>query len=463
MRWETYEDAWHGVRLEHPAEWTVHAEPGAARVRVAGEPWNWVYGGWIGGASRPTAEAAARQLLARLRSQRPSLRGFRAPDAGVEGGLLLRLEASSPQGPLAGALRVLTSSELMLVQGFLAERTRVPEFRPAFERILTSFRPQEPVPRRPWRDPTEGAFTVAVPPDWGVQGGVRRDPQTGFGQLFFHATADEQGITALQISTAPQIFVEGGGLFGMGMPGVPAYPYCDVAAFVEQFLLPQLQQVYPGASLEALRPLPEVRRRLQQEALQLGMGQQPLRLDAAEVTLFYTEQGVLVRQKQEMHTFETPAMPMSPRFWVAETPWSYRAPSADFERWEPLLSGMAASFEIAPAWQQREAGLRQQQVMAANRRTQQLQMMTFWKISRDQDLIADMSMASYERRSAAQDRMGQAWSDAVLGQRDLATPSGDVIYGVESGFHRYWTNALGEVLASDSWLFEPGGHWEEIT
>lgn len=463
MAWTTYEDAWHGLRLEHPSGWEVHAEPGGARVRVADAPWNWVYGRWLARERRPTPQALANEVVARLRSQCPALRAFRAPGTEVEGGLLLRLEAASPHGLLVGALRVLSSPELMLVQCFLAEKRRLSALRPAFERILTSFEPQQPVPCGPWRDPMEGAFTVDVPPDWSTQGGVQHDPRTGFGQIFFQSAADVQGLTMVQVNTTQQMFVESGGMFGLGMPGVPAHHYCDVPDFVQQFLLPQLRQVYPGASVEGIRPLPEVVRRMQQEALQLSMGQQPLRLDAAEVTLFYTEQGTLLRQKQEMHTFETPAMPMSPRFWFVETPWSYRAPSAEFERWAPMLGGIAASFEIAPAWQQRETGLRQRQVMAANRRTQQLQMMTSWKISRDQDLIAEMSMASYERRSAAQDRMAEAWSDATLGQQNLTTPLGETIYGVESGFERYWTNALGDVIASDNWLFEPGGDWEEVT
>ena len=106
--------------------------------------------------------------------------------------------------------------------------------------------------------------------------------------------------------------------------------------------------------------------------------------------------------------------------------------------------------------------MRQQQVMASNRRTQNLQMATFWNISRDQDMIDSMIMGSYERRSAAQDRMAKGWSDAMLGQRDVVTAWGDTIYGVESGFNRYWTNAVGDVLATDNWLFEPGHGWEEV-
>ena len=91
-----------------------------------------------------------------------------------------------------------------------------------------------------------------------------------------------------------------------------------------------------------------------------------------------------------------------------------------------------------------------------------LQMATFWNISRDQDLVDSMIMGSYERRSAAQDRVAKGWSDAMLGQRDVVTAWGDTIYGVEAGFNRYWTNAVGDVLATDNWLFEPGHGWEEV-
>ena len=461
MEWQTYTDSWYGIQLEHPAGWMVHPEPGGARVMTDEAGWSWAYGRWLAGEQLPSPERIANGLLARLRTRFPTLRAFRSPSDPERPGLLLRLEAEAPHGPLLGLLRVVPQESILLVLGYLALRGDLPTLRPDFERVLCSFRPLQPLPRNLWREPTEGAFTVQVPLDWGAQGGVQRDPSTGFGQMFFQATADPQGLTTLWMSTTPQMFVSGGGFFGMGLPGVPAHPYSDVPTFVQQILFPQMAQTYPDAQIENVRPLPRVEARLAQEAAQVAPGQ-PIRLSAAEVVLRYSEDGIHLRHKQEMHTYEGPAAPMMPQLWFAETPWGYRAPLEQFDTWEPVLSGMAASFAIEPAWQSREMGMRQQQVMAAQRRTQSLQMMTYWNISRDQDLIDSMIMSSYERRSAVQDRVAQGWSDAMLGQRDITTSWGDTLYGVEAGFNRYWVNAVGDVLASDNWLFEPGVGWEEV-
>ncbi len=459
--WQSYLDRWHGVRLERPAGWAVHPEPGGAQVWADGEGWNWAYGRWLSGDDLPTPQALANGAVNRLRSRLPDLRAFRsAHDPHV----LLRLEASSPRGPLVGVLKVVEREQLLVVLGFMARRDDLPALRRAFERVLRSFRPLQPIPRHLWREPTEGAFTVQLPVDWAAQGGVQRDPASGFGQLVFQAVADQQGLTGVLLSTVPQMFVTGGGVFGMGVPGMPTCPYCDVPTFVQQLLAPQMRTQYPDLRVEQIRPLPQVRERLAREAAMLVPGySQLLHLDAAQVSLLYNESGVSLRQRQEIHTFELPAAMMMPSYWVAETPWSYRAPAAQWAEWEPVLSGVAASFHIEPAWEAREAALRQQQVMAANRRTQSLQMMTCWKVSRDMDLIDDMLWSSYERRSAAQDRIAHDWSDAILGQRDITTPWGETIYGVEGGFNRYWVNAVGDVLASDDWLFEPGAEWTEVS
>jgi len=461
MDWELYTDPWCGIELEHPTGWTVRPEAGGARVLADELGRSWAYGRWVAGDGLPSPESVAKGFLARLRSRYPTVKVFRAGDDTEGSGLTFRFEAHSAGHRTVGLVRVAAEAEFILVVGYMGLAEEMSGLRPSFERVLGSFRPLEPVARTSWREPGEGAFAIQVPLDWGTQGGVQRDPGTGFAQLVFQASADPNALVCLYISTAPQMFVNGSGIMGMGIPGLPMCPYCGVDGFVRQILLPQLGQAHPDVRVEVVRRLPQAELRLSQEAAQVAPGQS-LRCSAAEVILSYSENGVALRQVQELRTYEGPAAMMMPRLWFAETPWSYRAPEDEFDATRPVLAGMVDSFEVQPGWQSREMGMRQQQVMASHRRTQNLQMATFWNISRDQDMIDSMIMGSYERRSAAQDRVAKGWSDATLGRRDVVTAWGDTIYGVEGGFNRYWTNAVGDVLATDNWLFEPGLGWDEV-
>lgn len=100
------------------------------------------------------------------------------------------------------------------------------------------------------------------------------------------------------------------------------------------------------------------------------------------------------------------------------------APPEEFDQVLDVFWRTRDSFVVNPQWIAEEA----RQVMARSK----IQAGAAADISKT---IRD----TYETRARSTDEIGRRWSNAMLGQVDLADPrTGDVRYGVPSGANRYW-------------------------
>lgn len=94
--------------------------------------------------------------------------------------------------------------------------------------------PNAPAPATRFTEPTEGAFTLALPPGWTVQAGVARGPlgpRPWYRALSPGGTAEVRGSDP----RVPQSFTVPAGPMMMPLPGMILRPYAPPHAFAEEY------------------------------------------------------------------------------------------------------------------------------------------------------------------------------------------------------------------------------------
>ena len=97
------------------------------------------------------------------------------------------------------------------------------------------------------------------------------------------------------------------------------------------------------------------------------------------------------------------------------------------------------------------------QVQGTMANAQQDMNQRFSQISQSLQQAAEFINQGYAQHSQVYDRIGQMWSNAILGYQDMVSPGGER-FNVPSGYDQYWANHLGDVFAGD-WGTQPGIDW----
>ena len=90
--------------------------------------------------------------------------------------------------------------------------------------------------------------------------------------------------------------------------------------------------------------------------------------------------------------------------------------------------------------------------MAAN---QHRSLQRLGDLSRSISDASDSIMDGYFERSAAYDRMGEKYSEAIRGVDSYVDPTSDFRPELPGGYDHAWTNGLGEYIVSNDHLFDP--------
>ena len=179
--WPTFRDG--GVQLSHPPRWVIGRDATTGRVTIQGGSATrlviWPF--FVNGALDATT--AGRVLTGMAKTEVPGVDWGRTQPVGRNA---LRTDGRAGAAVMAASLAWTPSAHGTAAQFVLAsappERNR--DIADAFARILASVRltgEAGAAPARgpgvafvPFRDPSEGAFTLDVPRGWRVTGGLRR-------------------------------------------------------------------------------------------------------------------------------------------------------------------------------------------------------------------------------------------------------------------------------------------------
>ena len=452
--WQTFTDPWFGFTIAHPPGWEVSTLLGQTTIR--GDPV-----GFTSAAIAPftspaptTARAVAMQFVTLGRQTMPDFQAWQQGNAAPDSNrVTIRTRGTRFGQALEGIYNVLVEEQSCIISGYCAPPQTLQQLGGIMAKILATFHPTgQQMPRQMVQDPTEGSFTVQIPAGWGFQGGVNRNNPNRVGAMQFSTGRDAQGTVMASMPNSTWVFVEP--VMAMfSFPGFyPAMGYMQASRLVTKMMLGQVQKMHPGAQLVSCSERPDLAELSQWELARSGYPPGMFETSVAMMDVVYSENGVRLREKSRVSTMRQPGQSM----WNALIDVSYRAPEAEMETWEPVLTGCLSSFQVNPQWQARERGMIQGYINNAQADIRRRQAQISQTLSETSDIIS----SSYWNQQATYDRISEMRSNAILDVQNVAAPSGDV-YKVPNGYDQYWIDGLGNMYGG-SWLTQPDINWQPL-
>jgi hypothetical protein len=230
----------------------------------------------------------------------------------------------------------------------------------------------------------------------------------------------------------------------------PRYkPYGVAVRMIAEEPLPKLAESLRGGEADAFNPLSSDGARIR------------IRYDLAgkqmEEDIFCVVSKVVTRTGSRLSMQEN-------IFWTAEALYAFRASAGHLDAVGQACMASVKSFRMNPQWLQacraesqrilnmRAMMAKMMQQMAANQRRSLQQL---GDLSRSISDAGDSIMDGYFERSAAYDRMGERYSEAIRGVDSYIDPTSDYSPQLPGGYDHAWGNGLGEYIVSNDHLFDP--------
>jgi hypothetical protein len=230
----------------------------------------------------------------------------------------------------------------------------------------------------------------------------------------------------------------------------PRYkPYGVPVGILAEEALPKLAESLRGGEADMFSPLSSDGARVR---IGYSLDGKPMEED-----LFCVVSKVVTRTGSRLSTQEN-------IFWTAEALYAFRASAGHLDAVGQACMASVKSFRINPQWIQacRAESQRILQVramlakmmsqMAADQRRS---LQRLGDLSRSISDASDSIMDGYFERSAAYDRMGERYSEAIRGVDSYVDPTSDYSPQLPGGYDHAWTNGLGEYIVSNDHLFDP--------
>ncbi len=313
-----------------------------------------------------------------------------------------------------------------LLSGWWAPSDDISTWRPLCLRILRSFaydpgllKPDEIEVTRliTWTDPTEGAFSIGVPPGWDCQGGVSRPYLDA--AFTVRLTQGERLILFEQPRT-PIYACPNWVLDLSGFPKGSSYPtgpltepmvvwnYLSAPDYVRDRLVPELARSFAGLKVVSV------------QSVTPPQPKNPLVAQVSGATATLTDDaGMSYGLRVTTQLISTPG---SPGLWLAAVT-LYRSPPEEAEATARLVEAIGASARVDPAWAAREA-------QAVAERTK--------IISQTGEDIAAIISETFAYQSAVKEHTAHEWSNAILGRTDVYDSDSGRVWNVPAGSQSYW-------------------------
>lgn len=346
---------------------------------------------------------------------------------------------------MTGILNVTGDGKSFFVSGFASPRDQLENNMPDLMKTLASFtydaslknpaKVGTAVTLVPWADPNESAFTLHVPSDWTIEGGLVR-PYIDAG-IKIVATSGDMGIQIENVY--PPIY------------SIPNQ-VLEFAGFTEGSHYNPSGGISQDMIVMSEKNAEQYIRTVLAEDLNLTVDSVASRSDLVEITpkpSYVTQttaaEGTLIGDGKihKVIVIEQGMGMSGVGMWtVALT--HYWAPEGDIKKVEKIATAMGESFVVDPTWAKNE------QIEIAKRSN---------IISQTGSEISDIITSTFEYRSSTQDETAHDWSNAILGVQDVYDPSTGENYSVPNTSTYYWTDGLNTVVGTDT-HDSPGYYWD---
>lgn len=452
--WVTFRDGL--VEMSHPPGWQVQRDAATGRVVILGSRGERLVV-WPFFVSGRLDVATGSQVLARMAAaQAPEMAWAPAHPVGSRA---LRAEG---RGGTDGAMASLvwTPSEKGVAAQFVLAGppvARRQETEETFAEILASLRltgrpdsgqpgsPDRPgVGFVPFRDPSEGAFTLEVPQGWRVNGGLVRKASVDIRSSvvasspdnLVHVRLGDVELPTFSIPT-PMMLQLG---FREGSPYSPGYGvsmivmrYLPGEQFARQWVTARVGSVCGGLQIVSSQPLPQTVQAMNAIMARHGSPVVSQQLHAGDAAFRCQQNQAPAVGYLFVATLLT-AGNDGGGTWNVDQLQGYRSPPDRAGQAQAILAHMVSSLRLNPEW------MRMQQNITAS--TSRIVADTGAHISK---VISD----SYWSRQASQVELSRRRSNQILGVEDVRDPATGRELQIESGSSYYWIDPRGNIVGTD--------------
>lgn len=471
--WIRTVDSWAGYSVGHPQHWAARWENGVITVGPDGRGTVQAFVWPVQLRSPLNAQQVAQNVFLWFKAQDPQFEAWlESSSQQFPRTTMMRTKSRAAGQQVEGVVMVIVCGSSAVISGFHAPPAT--QEASTLMTIAQSFRFELPAPRQRFREPREGSFDAVAPMGWQATGRTRRNQWTGMITCEYSAQKDASGLTLAAVPGDLWQFADGRmmGMLALGMMGMKKF---SPAGQCGPELLAKRFKNQSNRRFVDVVECPQVFPRLYGDLARLGLPTDSVEASAACVISEHVVGGTTVRQK----SFIATARPSgNARWtnqysgqWIAELLSYYQAPVSEFNIVEPILAGVADSFQINNAWVQRERAIAMQTAMilgAMLRQQAQMQQQQQHQMAQRQAEIthtlhqtSDTIMSGWEERNRIHDHVMHQWSNATLGVTDVVDSSYGTVYSVPNDYDQYWrTNS--DTIIGGSWGVQPDPSWHKL-
>jgi len=320
-----------------------------------------------------------------------------------------------------------------------------------FMELTAQFDPGSKVIFERVKEPNENAYSLLVPEGWMVKGGIFRiDPSMNGGsgnsidaKNDLEVKSDGQGTQSLRF--LPEMFYfdmsqSPAGQMGMFPPGsnyngMMVMPKIHATDFIKQVVIPYAHPGITGYRITKEKNAPDIIDALYKADQYLGI---PFTYTASVVSLVYVENGI--EYKEVIVSATQDFGQLGAGLWKNRFSIYGRAPSGEYDRWEPVFAEIIGSVIIDMKWL---IGEIQGQVARGETNERVLRQVQ----ALDQEILENQRRTNYE--------INNDMFLTLMEQEEYVNPyTGDVEIGSDQWKYR-WINESGDVIYSNQDNYDP--------
>lgn len=459
--WETHRDPL-GFSVSNPQGWSVRVVPNSGRVEISGLNRErvviWPVFARVqlqAATARAVLQAIGPALWPRASWDNPQalpervvrMTGRDAGDRGVIG----LYWVNSPKGSAA------------FVYLFSAPALRYAALADTFVQIASSFQawgapvqgPDSNLRYVRFEDPRERAFSLQVPADWQVTGGLFRFATVDVRSMVNAVSPDEQVFAAIGDADIPPFVVPSSLHARLGLregdwysPGYNVrmliMHYMPGVEFARNYVNLKYSKACSNLAISEARDLPEASRDINALYARYGLYGIDLKLSFGDAAFTCTLNRIPLRGyyfagiQSVSGTWGT--------IWNMQYLLGYRATADRVDLAQTVLARMIRTFEVDPDWY-----ARQQQVTRETSRV----------VSETSAYISQLMNDSYWYRQSVMDELDRRRSNVILGTTDVIDPVTGKWFKVENGSNYYWLDPNENIVGTNTYT-KPGIDFREM-
>jgi len=302
---------------------------------------------------------------------------------------------------------------------------------------------------KPYTEQNEQAFTMLIPHDWYVEGGIFRPNPLAPGAGIAQAVQEPLLNMAIMKDPSRKVmlhYLPAGRYYDLRSPGFPPGSTCNgmvvlpsmrAEEFIYNIILPQ---IHPGAGNMNIieKKVPSALIKKWQDMTRQNAQYMMYNYDGIIMDFTFEENGVKYRERVITATIYYTMYTSS--LWENKDTKILRAPAEEFETWEPIFNMIESSVRVNMQWAvASEMGVRERSMRALD----------------TQRYIQDTYSEILENKRRVQSEINKEYYLFISGQDEYVNPYSGKVETDTNEWHHRWVSDRGYILYTDEYSYDP--------